>query len=108
MKAPSILPAVAHRAGISEALALKLWRRASSETEWRLGVSDGPEYHRMATEAFLSLADDESSNQGCQLSPRFTWVWRQQHRLSFLSMLAFERTWQDWNTCWQDCLKEAT
>lgn len=107
MKAPQILPWVAHKAGISEELALKLWRRAASETELRLGTCQGPEYHRLTNQYFLSLADDESSNQTCQLSPRITWAWQQQQRMSRLSMQIFEQAWFDWNCCWQDCLRQA-
>ncbi len=103
MQAPMILPWVAHKAGISEELALKLWRRAVSEAELRLGINRGPEYHRLVTERFLSLADDESSSQNCHLAPRITWVWQQQHRLSRLSMLATHQTWRDWNDTWEDC-----
>lgn len=107
MKAPQILPWVAHQAGISEELALKLWRRAASETELRLGTCQGSEYHRLTQEYFLSLADDESPNQNCQLAPRITWAWQQQQRLSRLSMQAMQRAWADWSDCWQDCLKKA-
>lgn len=106
MQAPQILPWVAQQAGISEQLALKLWRRAASEAELRLGTCQSPEYHRLARETFLSLADDESSNPDCQLSPRFTWAWQQQQRLSRLSMQVWQKVWLDWNPCWQDEYKE--
>ena len=37
VKAPKILPWIARKAGISDELALKLWRRAISEAEYITG-----------------------------------------------------------------------
>ena len=37
MKAPKILPWVARKAGITDELALKLWRRAVGEAEFLTG-----------------------------------------------------------------------
>ena len=41
MKAPKILPWIARKAGISDELALKLWRRAISEAEYLAGKAEG-------------------------------------------------------------------
>jgi hypothetical protein len=103
MKAPMILPWVARRAGISEELALKLWRRAASEAEIRLGTTQGSDYHSLVSEYFLSLADDESPSHCRQPALSMGWTWRQQQRISRLSMLAAQNVWCDWNEQWQDC-----
>ena len=52
MQAPKILPRIAHKAGISEELALKLWRRAASEAECLCGKADGAEYGAWPSTAF--------------------------------------------------------
>jgi hypothetical protein len=44
MNAPKILPWIARKAGISDELALKLWRRALSEAEYLTGKAEGSEY----------------------------------------------------------------
>jgi hypothetical protein len=48
MKAPKILPWIARKAGISDELALKLWRRAISEAEYLTGKTEGSEYWGLA------------------------------------------------------------
>jgi cysteine synthase len=48
MQAPKILPWIARKAGISDELALKLWRRAASEAEYLTGQSTGSEYWGLA------------------------------------------------------------
>ncbi len=53
MQAPKILPWVAKRAGISEELALKLWRRAVGEAEYLSGQTAGSEFSGLAVERFL-------------------------------------------------------
>lgn len=100
MKAPMILPWIAKKAGISEALALKLWRRAASETELQLGTSEGREYHRLASEYFLILIDDESVACSSQFISPFIRSWWQQQRLSRLSMQAAQHAWRDWQQVW--------
>lgn len=102
MQAPMILPWVARKAGISPELALKLWRRAASETELRLGTCQSPDYHRLAAERFLSLAEDESCAPACQPAGHITWICRHHRRLFRLSIIAAQQTWNDWNGLWQD------
>ena len=58
MKAPKILPWIARKAGISDELALKLWRRAASEAEYLTGKAQGSEYYGLAVERFLSIVED--------------------------------------------------
>lgn len=59
MKAPKILPWIARKAGISDELALKLWRRAISEAEYLTGRADGSEYWGLAIERFLDIVEEE-------------------------------------------------
>ena len=47
MKAPKILPWIARKAGISDELALKLWRRAVSEAEYLTGKQEGNEFNEL-------------------------------------------------------------
>jgi len=44
MNAPKILPWIARKAGISDELALKLWRRAGSAAEYLTGKTEGSPY----------------------------------------------------------------
>ena len=59
MKAPKILPWIANKTGISEELALKLWRRAAGEAEVIAGRCDSSDYYRMAVERFIDFAEAE-------------------------------------------------
>lgn len=114
MQAPKILPWVARKAGLSEELALKLWRLAVSEAEYLTGQSSGSEYWGLAVERFLTHVEDESRALtlpgSCPLSaagdlppaPRLTWVWRHQSRLSMLSVIAAQNTYQFWHNTWND------
>ncbi len=58
MKAPKILPWIARKAGISDELALKLWRRATSEAEYLTGKAEGSEYWGLAIERLLDIVED--------------------------------------------------
>lgn len=103
MRAPMILTWVAKKAGISDELALKLWRRAAGEAELLTGNTDTSDYYRSAVEHFLNLAEEESLSIPCQLAPapRLTWVWRHQGSLSRLSMLAGENAYRQWQSAMQ-------
>jgi len=100
MKAPQILPWIAKRAGISEQLALKLWRRAIGEAQLLTGNREGAEFHRCSVDRFLSLVADEAdaAPQNNQLTPapRLTWMWRHQSRISLLSLMAAQNTYRFW------------
>jgi hypothetical protein len=99
MKAPKILPWVARKAGISDELALKLWRRAVSEAEYLTGKAEGSEYWGLAVERFLAIVEDEV---GCtptyQLTPapRLSWMWHHQTRMSMLSLMAAQNAYRYW------------
>ncbi len=111
MNAPKILPWIARKAGISDELALKLWRRAASEAEYLTGKHDSSEYWGLAVERFLEHVEDEA---GClpepslQPAPKLTWMWRHQTRMSLLSLMAAQHTYRLWQQNWQNyCQKEA-
>ena len=105
MNAPKILPWIAKRAGISEALALKLWRRAAGEAEFLTGQTEGSEFWGLAVERFLAIVEDEVGCQpGDRLSPapQLTWMWRHQTRMSLLSLMAAQNAYRFWQNTWEN------
>lgn len=105
MKAPKILPWVAKKAGISEELALKLWRRAAGEAEHLAGSAAGSEYWGLAVERFHSLVEDEANSVPAETltpAPRLTWICRHQARMSMLSLMAAQNTYRFWQHTWQN------
>lgn len=105
MNAPKILPWVAKKAGISEELALKLWRRAVGEASYLSGKSEGSEFCGLAVELFLSLVEDEANAavryQNLTPAPQVSWMWRHQSRMSLLGLMAAQNTYRFWQTTWQ-------
>lgn len=106
MKAPKILPWIARKAGISDALALKLWRRAAGEAEQLTGTAAGSEYWGLAVERFLDLAQEESTLQASRdlliPAPKVDWMWRHQSRMSLLSLMAAQNAYRFWQHTWQN------
>jgi hypothetical protein len=109
MKAPKILPWVAHKAGINEELALSLWRRAAGEAEELTGCCDSSDYYRLAVERFIDLAQDEGEKcakpdpLGTPLiNPDLSWVWRHQNRIAQLNLLAARNTYRLWQANWNN------
>ena len=105
MKSPKILPWIAKKAGISEELALKLWRRAVGEAEYLTGKSDGSEFFGLAIERFLSIVEDEAgslSTGKLNPAPQLTWMWRHQTRMSLLSLMAAQNAYRCWQSTWND------
>jgi hypothetical protein len=103
MNAPKILPWIARKAGISDELALKLWRRALSEAEYLAGKAEGSEYWNLAIERFLWIVDDEVggvSKYGSTPAPQLSWMWRQQTRMSLLSLMAAQNAYSYWQNAW--------
>lgn len=100
MKAPKILPWIAKRAGISEQLALKLWRRASGESALIVGNVSSPDFHRCTVDRFLSLVDEETASapqQSDHSTPvHLSWLCRHQNRVSLLSLIAAQNTYRLW------------
>lgn len=103
MNAPKILPWIARKAGISDELALKLWRRALSEAEYLIGKPEGSEYWGLTVERFLSIVEDEvgtTPTYGLTPAPRLSWMWHQQTKMSLLSLKAAENTYNFWQKTW--------
>lgn len=104
MRAPKILPWIAKKAGISDELALKLWRRAASEAEYLVGKAEGSEYWGLAVDRFLDLAEDEActpAQENLIPAPRISWMWRHQSRIGLLSLVAAESTYKLWQNAWK-------
>jgi hypothetical protein len=111
MKAPKILPWIAHKAGIGEELALKLWRRAAGEAEELTGCCDSSDYYRLAVERFIDLSEaegDRCAERDPQTSalphPRIGWMLRHQTRMSRLNLLTAQNTYRLWQANWNDFL----
>lgn len=104
MNAPKILPWIARKAGISDELALKLWRRAVSEAEYLTGRSEGSEYWGLAVERFLAIVEDEVGappEYGLSPAPRLSWMWHHQTRMSLLSLMAAQNAYRFWQNTWE-------
>lgn len=102
MKAPKLLPWVARKAGISDDLALKLWRRAAGETEERFGCCDGSDYHAASLRRFIKLAEDESGVAIAETTPGTpaNWLWRHQDRMSQLNHVSAQNIFRLWQSNW--------
>ncbi|MDQ5880218.1 MAG: hypothetical protein QG616_47 [Pseudomonadota bacterium] len=101
MNAPKILPWIAKRAGIDEAVALKLWRRAAGEAALLVGNHDSSDFFRCSVERFISLVEEEAGR--CPLTgSNVTWMWRYQARMASLSLTAAESTYRLWRNNWED------
>lgn len=101
MRAPKILPWIAKRAGIDDALALKLWRRAAGEAELIIGNHDSSDFHRLSIERFISLVEREAGR--CPLTgSNVTWMWRHQARMATLGLIAAENTYRLWQKNWTE------
>ena len=105
LKAPKILPWIARKAGISDELALKLWRRAIGEAEFLTGKADGPEYWGLAIERFLAIVEDEVGAAPTYTptpTPRLSWMWHHQTRMSLLSLMAAQNAYRFWQNTWEN------
>lgn len=104
MQAPKILPWIARRAGISNALALKLWRRAAGEAEQATGCCNSSDYFGLAIDHFLDLVEAESGvavERDHLTAPSVTWMWRHQSRMSQLGLIAAQNTFCLWRRQWE-------
>lgn len=105
MKAPKILPWIARKAGITDELALKLWRRAVSEAEYLTGKAEGSQFWGLSVERFLAIVEEEVGNTpeyGLTPAPRLSWMWHHQTRMSLLSLMAAENTYRFWQNTWEN------
>jgi hypothetical protein len=101
MKVPKILPWLANRAGISEDLALELWRCAARETEMSIADCDSSDYYGRAIARLVDLAESEGKQSVVHGTvggeTRLSWSWRHQNRISKGQLLAVQnigRLWQ--------------
>jgi len=109
MNAPKILPWIARKAGISDELALKLWRRALSEAEYLAGKAEGSEYWGLAIDRFLAIVEDEvgcSPEYQLTPAPRMSWMWQHQTRMSLLSLMAAQNAYRYWQNTWENMAAE--
>ena len=103
MNAPKILPWIARKAGISDDLALKLWRRAVSEAEYLTGKAEGSDFWALSVERFLAIVEDECSDSPAYKlapAPQLAWMWRHQSRMSLLSLMAAQNAYRFWQSAW--------
>jgi hypothetical protein len=111
MNAPKMLPWIARKAGISDELALKLWRRALSESEYLVGKAEGSQYWGLTVERFLAIVEDEVGNTpaySLSPAPRLSWMWHHQSRMSLLSLLATQNAYRYWKNTWESMVQEKT
>ncbi len=95
MKTPMILPWIAHRAGISDRRAEKLWREAICYATEQTGWVGTSEYWAAAERRLLELVAREKQ-AGCLPAPQLSWLVRLQSRLAHLPLLAAEA----WSVAW--------
>lgn len=104
MKAPKILPWIASRTGISEELALKLWRRAAGEAQVITGCCNSSEYYRLAVARFIDFSEAEGSRsvvrQTAAPGTCVSWIWRHQNRVSKLNVITAENVVRMWQAAW--------
>lgn len=109
MNAPKILPWIARKAGISDELALKLWRRALSEAEFLAGKSEGSAYWGLTIDRFLAIVENEvgcSPEYQLTPAPRISWMWQHQSRMSLLSLKAAQNAYRYWQNTWENMAVE--
>lgn len=105
MNAPKILPWIARKAGISDATALTLWRRAESEARTICGRSEGSDYHGRSIERFLDLVEARAG--GTVRAPyssgtaKVSWIWRHQGRMAMFGFAAAENAAKFWQDTWK-------
>jgi len=100
MNTPKLLPWIAKRAGIDETLALKLWRRASGESEGLAGRADSSDYYNLAMERFLALVEQESGVPSHKDGKRLSWMWRHNDRMTRMGFIATENSYRLWRQHW--------
>lgn len=105
MNPPKILPWIARKAGISDELALKLWRRAVSEAEMITGKIEGSDFWSLTVKRFLAIVECEATTgerNTLTPAPQLSWMWRHQSRMSLLSMMAAQNAYRFWQSAWED------
>lgn len=101
MTAPKLLPWFARKAGVSEDLARKLWRRAAGEAELLAGNRTSSDYHALCIDRFLSHLEVESTTGTTLNGSRYAWMWQHQARMAGYNMAAARSTCKIWQDLWQ-------
>ena len=111
MKAPKILPWIASKAGISEELALNLWRRAAGEAEELTASCTSSDYYRLAVERLIDLAEEEGEKSRtldplsiASVAQHLHWVRRYQERLFQINLLSAQSAYRLWHAQWTQAL----
>ncbi len=106
MKAPKILPWIARKTGISDELAIKLWRRAEREAELAVSGCNSSDYYRWAVERFIDSAEAEGGGMVVRDSRRakicLRWLWRFENRVSAMNLISAQCLAQLWHTQWNE------
>lgn len=79
---PKLLPWLARRAGVSDALAARLWRRATQEAEVITGCTQCSEFSGIAMDRFLNLLEVETNGDAEFEPSKHAWIWRHQQRMA--------------------------
>ena len=102
MKPPKLLPWIARKAGLTEELTLKLWRRAAGEAEERIGNASSSEYYSTAVERWLSLVEDEACGRSSsETAGSLGWMWRHQKRMAQHSLTTSQLVGRWWDNFWR-------
>lgn len=97
---PKLLPWLARKAGVSDALAEKLWRRAVGDAAEMADAASGPDFHRLAIERFMDLLEDECC-KAPDAAPCSGWYWRHQRRMAALSFRTATLGCAAWRDYWK-------
>jgi hypothetical protein len=111
MKAPKIIPWIARKAGISEVLAVKLWKRAESETATLLKCHEGSEFHGRCVERFLDLVEASAGGafriNYADSPEKVSWIWRHQGKMALYGLTAAENATRFWQETWSNVVRPA-
>ena len=100
MTAPKLLPWFARKAGVSEDVARKIWRRAAGEAELLTGNRNSTEYHALCIDRFLSHLEVESGTDAPLMGSRYAWMWQHQARMANYNLAAARSTCKIWQDFW--------
>jgi hypothetical protein len=104
VKAPKLLPWIAHKNGITDQLALNLWRRACGESEEMCGCCNSSDYYGLVVSRFIELADWEGEKcaqrdpRDCPGIPDVGGLVRDQNRFWQLNQLAIQKASGFWRS----------
>jgi hypothetical protein len=88
MRPPKLLPWLARKAGVSDELAVKLWRRALQEAEALAGNRVSSDYHALCIDRFLNLLEVEAGGEARLDASPLSWIWRYPQRIALYTLIA--------------------